>query len=135
MRYMLDTNMVRQAVTRRSVHVLDRLVRIPPASICVSVVTYAESMFGIRRFPEATKLAASNAAFYADTEILPFGEEAADTYGDLRAQMERLGKPLGPLDMLIAAHALAAGATLVSGDRAFRFVPGLAVEDWTQPFG
>lgn len=130
---MLDTNMVRQAVTRRSVHVVNRIVRTPPSSICVSVLTYAESMFGLRRFPDATKLAASNAVFYADTEILPFGEEAAETYGELRARMERLGKSLGPLDMLIAAHALAAGATLVSADRAFRAVPGLPVEDWTRP--
>ena len=50
----------------------------------------------------------------------------------LRATMERSGKSLAPLDMLIAAHALEAGATLVSSDRAFRHIPGLTVEDWTE---
>lgn len=54
-------------------------------------------------------------------------------YGELRAAMRRIGRGLQPLDMLIAAHALEAGAVLVSSDSAFRHVPGLAVEDWTAP--
>ncbi len=128
---MLDTNIVRQAVSKRSQPVLDQLVQRSPAELCVSVVTYGESTFGLRRRPEATKLASANETFFAEIEILPFTREAATTYGTLRAAMEGLGKSLGPLDMLIAAHALSIGATLVSADRAFRFVPNLRVEDWT----
>jgi tRNA(fMet)-specific endonuclease VapC len=81
--------------------------------------------------PEATKIAQMTEAFFAEVSVLPFTEETARTYAALRVSMERTGKSLGPYDMLIAAHALSVGATLVSADRAFRFAPGLAVEDWT----
>lgn len=132
-RYMLDTNMVRQAVSGRSPSVVARIAKLPPGILCVSVITYGESMFGEKRRPEAVAIARANARFYAEAEILPFTQEAAGTYGALRADMERIGLPLGPLDMLIAAHAIAVGAVLVTADKAFRHVSGLETEDWTTP--
>lgn len=133
LRYMLGTNMVRQVVSGRSANALAKIQAIPANEICVSVVTYAKSMFGLRRQPKATAIAWSNERFYAETEVLPYTTATAETYGQLRAEMENMGRPLGPLDMLIAAHALSVGATLVTSDRAFRFVPGLRTEDWTLP--
>jgi tRNA(fMet)-specific endonuclease VapC len=125
--------MVRQAVSGRSPEVVSRISRLQPGILCVSVITYAESMFGEKRRPEAVAISRANASFYAEAEILPFAQEAAETYGALRAGMERVGLPLGPLDMLIAAHAISAGAVLVTADKAFRHVPGLEIEDWTAP--
>ena len=77
------------------------------------------------------RLEQATAAIFAEAGILPWTVDTADIYAELRAAIERAGKSLAPLDMLIAAHALEAGATLVTNDRAFRFVPGLEVEDWT----
>jgi tRNA(fMet)-specific endonuclease VapC len=130
-RYMLDTNMVRQAVSGRSPNAVARIARVPMGGLCVSVITYAESMFGQARRPEAIAISRANARFYAEAEVLAFTEETANVYGTLRAEMESVGLPLGPLDMLIAAHAVSVGAVLVTADRAFRHVPGLEVEDWT----
>ena len=64
-------------------------------------------------------------------QVLPWGREEAQTYGSLRAKQEMAGKPLGNLDMLIAAHAISVGAILVTNDRAFSHVPGLpATANW-----
>jgi len=65
-------------------------------------------------------------------EVLAFGPEAAAAYGRIRAALERVGKPIGPLDTLIAAHAVSLGVTLVTNNvREFERVPNLDVEDWT----
>lgn len=82
--------------------------------------------------PEARRLASVTRDFLAEVAVLPWTEESAIRYGRLRAEMERSGKSLGALDMLIAAHALEIGATLVTSDRAFRFVPGLTMENWLE---
>ena len=129
---MLDTNIVGKAVRERPRILLGQIAKRSPSEICVSAISYGESTFGLRRRPEATGLASATEKFFAEVQILPFTIETAESYGILRAQMEKAGKPLGPLDMLIAAHALSVGATLVSNDRAFRMVPDLHIEDWTQ---
>jgi tRNA(fMet)-specific endonuclease VapC len=72
--------------------------------------------------------------FLLDFEALPFEREAARSYGPLRAQLQAQGTPIGPLDFLIAAHALALPAVLISNNtREFQRVPGLALQDWTFP--
>jgi tRNA(fMet)-specific endonuclease VapC len=127
-RLMLDTNTV-------SYFIRDTLKNIPagvgPDSFCISTVTEAELIFGMRRRPEARKLNEMIVNFVHGTDVIPFDREAAESYGTLRARMQRIGKSLTTLDMLIAAHALSIGATLVTSDAAFRHVPGLAVEDWS----
>ena len=65
--------------------------------------------------------------------ILPWDSEAAQHYGQIRAALERQGQPMGDLDMMIGAHALAPGAILVTNDRAFTRLKALKVEDWTKP--
>ncbi len=69
--------------------------------------------------------------YLASVDILPWASASAQRYGLLRAELEALGKPLTPMDMLIATHAMAADCTLVSADRAFTQVPGLRVIDWS----
>lgn len=130
--YMLDTNAVSRIVTNRSQAALRRMRRLSPQDLCVSVITFGEIRFGLARRPEATRLAAATADFFAEVDVLQWNEECATIYGRLRTDMERSGKTLGPLDMLIAAHSLSVGTTLVTSDRAFRFVPALPIEDWLE---
>jgi len=129
--FMLDTNIIRKAVRERPPVLLDQIGKRGPSQLCVSAISFGESEFGLRRIPEATALASAAEKFFREVDILPFTKETAETYGFLRARMERTGRPLGPLGMLIAAHAVSVGATLVSNDRAFHMVPDLQVEDWT----
>jgi tRNA(fMet)-specific endonuclease VapC len=131
-RYLLDTNAVSVAVSGRSQDLLRRLRSIPAEQLLASVISYGEIRYGLARRPEATRLRDTTDKFFDGIVVLPWTLKSADTYALLRADMERMGKSLSALDMLIAAHALEVGATLVSADRAFRFVPGLRVEDWTQ---
>jgi tRNA(fMet)-specific endonuclease VapC len=131
--YLVDTNIVRRAVRDRPTVLLGHISSTSPSNIWISAISYGELTFGLRRRPQATGLADATQKFLAEIQILPFTHETAETYGVLRARMEKVGQPLGPLDMLIAAHALSVGATLVSNDRAFRMVPDLQVEDWVQP--
>lgn len=131
-RYMLDTNAIGGIVTKRSRSVLERISRLQPSDMCVSVISFGEIRYGLAKRPEATRLAEVTADFFAEIDVLPWKEEDASAYGRLRTKMEQGEKSLGPLDMLIAAHALSAGATLVTSDRAFRFVPDLRTEDWLE---
>ncbi|WP_159588547.1 type II toxin-antitoxin system VapC family toxin [Chelativorans xinjiangense] len=128
--YLLDTNTISFAASGRSPAVLRRVAGHSPSRLCVSSVSYGEIWFGLYRRPEAIRLREATNDFFAEIEILPWTPRTAHTYAQLRTDMERSGKSLTALDMLIAAHALEVGATLVSSDRAFRFVPGLQVENW-----
>jgi tRNA(fMet)-specific endonuclease VapC len=130
--FMLDTNIVSAFIHNRSEHLDRRIAKTNYDALCVSIITFGETAFGLAKRPGATTLAAAANNLFGKIEILDFDFGAGGTYGTLRALMERRGTPLSPLDMLIAAHALSVGATLVSNDHAFRFVPGLRVEDWTQ---
>ena len=129
--WMLDTNAVTAAVHQRSPHLDAALLRHGTQTIRVSAITYGEIRYGIEMKPQASRLARNIDDFFREVPILPWGEKTSEVYGRLRASLRQAGRALSPLDMLIAAHALEAGATLVSSDRAFRSVPGLSVEDWT----
>jgi len=133
MLYLLDTNAVSIAVHRRSSALDHRLSRVGGSAIAISSITYGEIVYGLEWKAEARKLARSMRDFLREITVLPWTEATGDVYGTLRAEMRLAGKSLSPLDLLIAAHALEAGATLVTGDAAFRHVPGLSVEDWTAP--
>jgi len=130
-RFMLDTNAVSVAVHRRSAVFDRKLGDVGGAAISISAITYGEIIFGLEWKPEAGRLAKSMSDFLLEISVMPWTDETAQVYGTLRAGLRRSGKTLAPLDMLIAAHALEVGATLVTSDRAFRYVPGLTVEDWT----
>lgn len=130
-RFMLDTNAVSAFMHGRS-RSLDRQISIRSRTeLCVSAISHGETLYGLANRPEAGRLAKAAAGLFDRVEILPWTSETAGVYGDLRAKLRQIGKPLPPLNLLIAAHALETGAILVSSDRAFRHVPGLTIEDWT----
>lgn len=129
--YLLDTNTASFIIRGGPPHLLTQLQAQPVSSIGISAITEAELRYGLARKPGATTLAAAVSAFLRHVQAMPWDSEAAVGYGALRAALEAAGTPLGGMDTLIAAQALAIGATLVTNDQAFRHVPGLTVEDWT----
>lgn len=128
--YMLDTNAASTLIRGRVSQKLQNLLMEHGA--CISVIIEAELRFGVRRRPDATRLAKAVEAFLQDTPVLPWTSATAHTYAELRTRMETQGINLSAMDLLIAAHALAASCALLSADRAFTQVPGLRVMDWTE---
>jgi tRNA(fMet)-specific endonuclease VapC len=129
-RCMLDTNTVSHLLKGHPA-VVRRVVAAPMADLCVSAITEGEMLFGLAKRPEAKRLHAAVWEFLRRVDVLPWDSAVAEHYGSLRADLERRGKILAPLDLLIATHALDVGAVLVTNDRAFGRVTGLQVEDWT----
>jgi tRNA(fMet)-specific endonuclease VapC len=129
-RYLLDTNTV-SFIFKGNEAVLRRLSSIPMAQVAISAVTEGELRLGLARRPEATRLRQTVEEFLLRVAILPWDSEAAQQYGRLRAGLEELGQPMGNLDTMIAAHALSAGAVLVTNDKAFTRIKKLKIDDWT----
>lgn len=132
--YLLDTDMASYVIKGASQTLDVKLSRQRPGSVFISSVTRAELRFGVRRLANAHKLASEVARFLAAVPTLPWDERAADAFADMRAILERAGTPIGVMDTMIASHALATGAVLVSNNlRHFRRVKNLAIENWTAP--
>ena len=129
--YLLDTNTVSYAIKGASLPVRKHLKAVSGGSIALSAFTQAELLYGLARNPLAESLRIEVEAFLRDFEILPWNSTAAIAYGNMRAAQERKGRPLSHEDMMIAAHALSLGRTLVTSDKVFFFVDGLKTEDWT----
>jgi tRNA(fMet)-specific endonuclease VapC len=128
--YLLDTNTASYIIKGNVPHVRERLSRVAPANVLISVITEAELRFGVIRLPDAKRLSILVDQFLRFIEIRAWDSTAAIKYAALRATLEREGQPMGGLDMMIAAHALAIRAVLVTSDRVFRRVEGLRHEDW-----
>jgi tRNA(fMet)-specific endonuclease VapC len=131
-RYLLDTNIASCIIKGNSPAVDRRLVKVAMAELAISTVTEGELRFGAARLPHATRLHNMIEDFFLRMAILPWDSDAAQHYGQLRAALEREGQPMGNLDAMIAAHALALDAILVTNDRAFGRIKKLKVEDWTK---
>jgi len=130
-RYLLDTNTASYVIRGNFPRVRERLLRVPTGDIGISVVTEAELRFGAARLPEVARVRVLVREFLAAIAVLPWTSEAAVQYAQLRLATERSGAPIGTLDLMIASHALAIGAILVTHDRVFRRVRELKLEDWT----
>jgi tRNA(fMet)-specific endonuclease VapC len=130
-RYLLDTNMASYVIKGNFPHVRERLVKVAMAEVGISAVTEAELRFGVAKKPQAANLSVAVEEFLLRVEILAWDSEAAKSYAKIRVELERFGKPMGNLDMMIAAQAVATPAVLVTHDRVFRHVKQLQLEDWT----
>lgn len=128
--YMLDTNICIYIINARPPSVLERFRRERLGSISISSVTAAELAFGVAKGGSARNREALE-MFLAPLEVLPFDASAIWHYGDLRAALERRGEPIGALDTMIAAHAMASNTILVTNNtREFARVAGLRLENW-----
>lgn len=130
--YLLDTNMVGYIVSGRSQAARMAMVEgMEQARVTISTITEAEILYGLEKRPGATRLRAAVEALLASVEILAWDSEAAMAYGTLRARLTAAGKSLSAMDMLIAAHAVATDAILVTRDAAFLQVDSLRpVVNW-----
>lgn len=131
-RYLLDTNTASYVIKGNIPRVRERLLKVAMAQVAISAVTEAELRFGVARRPEAERLRVAVEEFLLRVESLPWDSEAAQQYATVRAALEREGEPMGNLDLMIAAHALAAEAVLVTADQVFRRVKRLKTEDWSK---
>jgi len=131
-RYLLDTNTVSYIIKGNRPRVRERLLGVAMAEVGISVITEAELLFGLARRPDATKLKNVVEEFLLRVEVLPWDSGAAQQYSRIRATLEGGGEPMGNLDLMIAAQALASGLVLVSSDAVFRRVKGLKIEDWSR---
>ena len=98
---------------------------------CISAITEGELLFGLAKRPEARRLHAAVREFLRCVDFLPWDDGVTEHYAQTRASLERQGKALAPLDLLIASHAKSLGAVLVTNDQAFRRVDNLRLENWT----
>lgn len=129
--FMLDTDICIYLIKKKPASVIERLRAADVSTIAISSITLSELEYGVMKSvrPSQNQLALSQ--FLAPFEILPYEDEAAQYYGDLRASLERQGAPIGSLDMLIAAHALSVRCTLVTNnEKEFHRVRGLRIENW-----
>jgi tRNA(fMet)-specific endonuclease VapC len=130
MLYLLDTNMVSDLVRNPQGKVAARIAHVGEESVCTSIIVAAELRYGAARKGSARLLAQLLTVLDA-FEILPFEAPAEITYGELRARLEANGQPIGGNDMLIAAHAVSLGHTIVTdNEREFSRVDGLNLENW-----
>jgi tRNA(fMet)-specific endonuclease VapC len=128
--YAIDTNSVSYFLKGRG-RVADRLLALPPRSVGIPSVVLYELAYGASRAEAPPGLRERLDSLLGFLRVLPFGAGEARAAARIRLDLERAGKPIGPMDLLIAATALEQGAILVTHNaREFRRVPGLHVEDW-----
>lgn len=133
MKYILDTNTCISLIRRQSERVYEQLAKQRINDVGVSVITVAELQFGVAksRNPEHNRVLLEQ--FLVALTIADFDALAAAAYAQVRAHLESKGKPIGSMDMLIAAHALRLDAVLVTNNvKEFARVPDLRIEDWTK---
>ena len=131
--YMLDTNICIYAMKQKPEKVLQRFKQELNSGICISSITLAELEYGMKRSSDPARNEQALLRFLAPLTVLTFGSAAASVYGEIRADLQSKGTPIGPLDMLIAGHAKAEELILVTNNvREFERVPGLEIENWAE---
>lgn len=131
MKVMLDTNVCIAIIKRKPPQALKRFAAYRVGEIGISWVTLAELEFGVAKSQHPEKNRAALDEFVLPLEIANFDREAARVYGQVRAMLEKKGTPIGALDTMIGAHALALGAALATNNtREFSRIRGLTVVDW-----
>ena len=130
--YLLDTNTISYIIKGKSPAARAKLASLGDGEIaCISSITEGELLYGLAKTGGGAARFKPIEWFLARLKVLPWGREEAATYGPLRFKQEARGKPLRPLDILIASHAVATGAVLVANDRAFNHVADLrGIENW-----
>jgi tRNA(fMet)-specific endonuclease VapC len=133
MLHMLDTNIVSYIIKGHSKKIEQKLSLLPSEMICISVMTRAELLYGLKKLAEASQIHMAVHQLLKIIRALPWDSDAANYYADIRHQLTANGQGIGEMDMMIAAHSLSAGAVLVTNNlRHFeRIQPPLMLENWT----
>ncbi len=132
MKYMLDTNMCIYLIKKQPQDVFEKFKTLDVGDVCISSVTLSELMYGVQKSLHQEKNQAALEEFLSPIEVFPYDEYAAVCYGQIRASLEKNGILIGPLDMMIAAHATSLNAVIVTNNtKEFSRVMNLKVENWT----
>ncbi len=130
-RYLLDTDTVSYFIKASNRPVVARILETSPQATCVSVMTAAELLFGLKKNPAATALHQKVRSFLKTAPVLDWDGAAAEAYADIGAILAGRKQQIGEIDTMIAAHALSLGLILVTNNnRHFSRVPGLKLENW-----
>jgi tRNA(fMet)-specific endonuclease VapC len=131
MKYMLDTNICVSLIRQKPAGLVARLTGHLPGEVGVSIITVAELSFGAQKSAQSRQNMLALEQFLLPLEVADFDRPASDTYGLIRAYLERSGNTIGSMDMLIGAHALSLEVTLATNNtREFERIPNLRIEDW-----
>ncbi len=129
-KYLLDTNIVIYAIKNRPQSLRQKFNRLQ-GQMAISSVTWGELIYGVERSAQPERNLADIESLGARLEMMPFDRMAANHFGRIRAELYRVGAPIGPYDMMIAGQARAHGLVLVSNNvKEFERVSGLMLEDW-----
>ena len=130
-RFLLDTNICIYIQRQKPKEVLARFEKLEPGDVAISVITWGELLYGAEKSMQRKKALQLLDEFKSFVPVLPIPENAGNTYGVMRASLESKGKPIGNNDLWIAAHAKAAGLTIVTNnEREVQRVPGLKGKNW-----
>jgi tRNA(fMet)-specific endonuclease VapC len=133
MKYLLDTNICIYCIKKNPEMVFERMQSQKIGDIGISAITYSELQYGVFLSSDVERNTAALAEFVVPLEIADYTADVAETYGFIRATLKKRGRLIGPLDLLIAAHALHLQSTLVTNNvREFSRISGLNVENWTR---
>jgi len=130
--YLLDTNICTYIIAQRSTAIIDKFKAAKlQGRVGISAITYAELQYGIQKSQRRNENQVALAQFLVPLKTFEFDEKAGILFGQIKTTLEKMGKPIGSYDMLIAAHAMALDATLITNNESeFRRVTGLRVENW-----
>jgi len=133
MRYLLDTDICIYLIKHKPAWVREKFNALPVESVGVSSITSSELYFGVSKSRDARQNRQALLEFLSPLIVVPYDQSVAPFYGELRATLETTGQTIGSLDMLIAAHAIRLGVTLVTNNlREFERVAGLTLENWAE---
>lgn len=133
MQYLLDTNICIYIIKNKPTQVFEKFISLEFGTVAISSITLAELNYGVQKSSNVDKNSEALIKFLTPIEILDFNYEATEEYGIIRSDLERKGMPIGPLDLLIAAHAKSLDIILVTNnENEFSRVAGLKIENWAK---
>ena len=131
MKYMLDTNICIYLIKKKPKKVFENLKKHKSSDICISSITLSELLYGAEKSQYVSRNKLAIFTLLSNIQVMSFDENAAFSYGEIRASLERSGNVIGGMDMLIAGHAKSLGLILVSNNvKEFKRVDGLKLENW-----
>ena len=130
---MLDTNICIYLIKKKPISVFEKFKQLPPGEIGISSITLAELYYGVDKSSNKKKNLNALNQFLIPLDIIDFDYNAALEYGIVRTDLEKIGKPIGPMDLLIASHVKSLNVILVTNnEKEFNRVEGLKIENWIQ---
>ncbi len=130
MRRTLDTNICSYILRRHPIHMIERFASLDRTQLWLSAIVAAELRFGAAKL-QSPRFQAAVESWLTGFDVKPWPLEATHHYAQIRAALERTGQPIGGMDLMIAAHAMAEDSVVITNNaREFLRVPGLALEEW-----